>query len=133
MCCNTIICSNVTTTSTGVILVPNQTIKTLNNLSDYRLVLACNIPSPTSNLPVFIQTSIGNVPILCRYGNTLYANQLNKRVNYPISYGNQNTNYAKGQFVITSCSCLNRRATPTTTAVTTTDSDTQVSSAKSNK
>jgi len=133
MCCNTIICSNVTTTSTGVILVPNQTIKTLNNLSDYRLVLACNIPSPTSNLPVFIQTSIGNVPILCRYGNTLYANQLNKRVNYPICYGNQNTNYAKGQFVITSCSCLNRRATTITTTTDTDTDTTNVSSAKSNK
>ena len=133
MCCNTIICSNVTTTSTGVILVPNQTIKTLNNLSDYRLVLACNIPSPTSNLPVFIQTSIGNVPILCRYGNTLYANQLNKRVNYPICYGNQNTNYTRGQFVITSCSCLNRRATTITTTTDTDTDTTNVSSAKSNK
>ena len=133
MCCDTIICSSTTTTGTGVILIPNRTIKSLTNLSDYRLVLACNISAPTSNLPVFIQTAIGNIPVLCKYGNTLYANQLNKRVNYPISYGNQNTNYAKGQFVITSCSCLNRRSTPTTTAVTTTDSDTQVSSAKSNK
>ena len=133
MCCDTIICSSTTTTGTGVILVPNQTIKTLNNLSDYRLVLACNIPSPTSNLPVFIQTSIGNVPILCRYGNTLYANQLNKRVNYPICYGNQNTNYTRGQFVIPSCNCLNRRATTITTTTDTDTDTTNVSSAKSNK
>lgn len=56
MCCDTIICSSTTTTGTGVILIPNRTIKNLTNLSDYRLVLACNISAPTSNLPVFIQT-----------------------------------------------------------------------------
>lgn len=133
MCCDTIICSSTTTTGTGVILIPNRTIKNLTNLSDYRLVLACNISAPTSNLPVFIQTAIGNIPVLCKYGNTLYANQLNKRVNYPISYGNQNTNYAKGQFVITSCSCLNRRATTITTTTDTDTDTTNVSSAKSNK
>ena len=116
MNCNTIICSSLTTTDTGVILIPNRPIKTLTNTGNYRLVVACNINTPTSNLPVFIQTTLGNVPVLCKYGNTLYANQLRKRVNYPIGYGNGNDNYDIGQFVITSCNCLNPRAAiPTNT------------------
>lgn len=120
MCCNTIICSNITTTSTEVILIPNKIVKNLTNLGNYRLILACNISTPTSNLPVFIQTNIGNIPILCRYGNTIYANQLNKRINYPLCYGNQNTNYTEGQFVIPSCECLNKRSTTSTATVTST-------------
>lgn len=111
MCvCNTIICSSLTTTDTGVVLIPNRTIKNLTNTSMYRLVLACNIPNATANLPIYIQTSLGNIPVLCKFGNTLYANQLNKRVNYPIGYGNQNDNYELGQFVITRCDCLNKKS-----------------------
>lgn len=111
MNCNTIICSSCNTTDTGVILIPNREIKNLVNTGNYRLIVACNINTPTSNEPVFIQTSIGNVPVICKYGNTIYANQLNKRVNYPIGYGNENANYTLGQFVITNTSCLNARGT----------------------
>lgn len=119
MDCNTIYCSNATTTSTGVVLIPNRTIRNLENTKNYGLVLCCGA-NATSNLPVFIQTGIGNIPVLCRYGNTLYANQLNRRVRYPIGYGNQNDNYENGQFVITSCSCINPRSTTSTTTTTTT-------------
>ena len=110
-CNNTIICSNLTTTGTGVVLIPNQTVKNLTNLGNYNLICACNIPKATANLPVFVQTSLANIPVLCKYGNTVYANQINKRVSYPILYGNQNSNYAKGQFVIATCNCLNKRST----------------------
>ncbi len=109
--CNTIICSSSETTETGVILIPNRIIKNLENLGNYRLIVACNINTPTANLPVYIQTSIGNIPVLCKYGNEVYANMLNKRVNYPIGYGNQNPEYTLGQFIITSCSCLNKKST----------------------
>lgn len=111
MCnCNTIVCSNITTESNAVVLVPNTPIKNVENTGNYRLILACNIPSPTSNLPVQIQVGKNNIPVLCKYGNTLYANQLNKRVNYPIGYGNSNANYENGQFVILSCNCLNKKS-----------------------
>lgn len=111
-CCNdTIICSSLNTTETEVVLVPNRTINNLTNLSNYRLICACNIPKATANLPVFIQTSLGNIPVLCKYGNTVYANQINTRVNYPILYGDGNENYTLGQFVIASCSCLNKKST----------------------
>ena len=108
----TIVASNVTTTDTGVILIPNKTIKNMVNACNYRLIIACNVEA-TANLPLYIQTSLGNIPVLCKYGNELLANQINKRVNYPIGYGNQNSNYENGQFVILSCNCINPRGTET--------------------
>lgn len=120
MNCKTIFISSVTTTDTGVILIPSKTIKNLINTGNYRLIVACNVEA-TSNLPLFIQTSAGNIPVLCKYGNELLANQINKRVNYPIGYGNQNTNYTNGQFVILSCNCLNARGTESTTTEVTGD------------
>jgi hypothetical protein len=114
MCNDTIICSNLTTGTDNVVLIPNREIKNLTNTGNYRLIIACNIPEATANYPVFIQVGTNNIPLLCKYGNELLANQLNRRVNYPLGYGNQNTNYANGQFVITSCNCINPRGTETT-------------------
>lgn len=114
--CDTIICSNCNTDTDRVVLIPNQTIKNLSNLGNYRLILALNIPSPTSNLPVFIQVGTLEIPVLCKYGNTVYANMLNKRVNYPLGFGNGNSNYTDGQFVILSCCGLNKRSQITTQA-----------------
>ena len=112
-CIKTIICSTSQTTGTGVILIPNTSI-TPTNLSEYRFIIACNINTPTANEQLFIQTTAGNVPVLCKFGNELLANQVNKRVNYPLLYGNENGNYEYGQFVIPSCSCLNPRGAETT-------------------
>lgn len=118
MCCiKNIIISNTTTTDTGVILIPNTPI-TPANLSEYRLIIACNVNTPTANEPLFIQTVTGNVPVLCKYGNEILANQVNKRVPYPILFGNQNSSYPDGQFVIASCACLNARGVETTTETT---------------
>ena len=101
---NTMVISSANTTSTGVILVPNQEVKTVVNATCYRLIIACNVEA-TANLPVFIQTALGNIPVLCRYSNTLYANQLNKRTMYRIGYGNANDNYDLGQFTMQSNVC----------------------------
>ena len=111
MNCNTIICSNLTTGTDNVVLIPNRTITNVSNLGNYRLILACNIPEATANYPVFIQVGSNNVPVLCKYGNEILANQLNRRVNYPIIFGNQNSSYANGQFVIPSCCNINPRGT----------------------
>lgn len=108
---NTIICSNLTMGTEQVILIPNNEIKTVVNLGNYRLVIACNIPEATANYPVFIQVGSNNIPVLCKYGNVVLANQLNRRTNYPIGYGNENTDYTNGQFVIQSCCGLNKRGT----------------------
>ena len=101
---NTMYISSVTTTGTGVVLIPNREVKNLTNATCYRLIIACNVEA-TSNLPVYIQTSLGNIPVLCRFSNTLYANQLNKRTMYRIGYGNENENYTSGQFTIQSNVC----------------------------
>lgn len=115
MNCNTIFCSNAETTATTVVLIPNRAIKTLDNCGSYRLVI-CSNATATSNLPVFIQVNGESVPILCKAGNTMYANQLQKRVNYSIMYGNDNSNYATtGQFVVQDKVCPKSTTIPATT------------------
>ena len=109
--CQTIYSSSVETTTTEVVLIPNREIKNVVNAQTYGLVI-CNNAAATANLPVFIRTAIGDIPVLCKAGNTMYANQLNTRIKYPIIYGNQNDNYELGQFVV--LSCVNPRATITT-------------------
>ena len=118
---DTIIVSKTETTGTGVILIPNVEI-TPANLGCGRLILACNINTPTANLPLYIQTTAGNCPLLCKYGNNILANMINKRVPYPILFGNQNSSFTEGQFVVSSCACLNGRGTESTTTATTGDS-----------
>ena len=113
--CNTIVVSSATTTSTGVVLIPNRTITfaNLTNTGKYELVIACGVRA-TASLPVFIQTSSGNIPVLCKFGNQVYSNQLRKRYRYCIGYGNNNSSYTLGQFVVFNsleCAC------PTTTNV----------------
>jgi hypothetical protein len=112
---NTMCISSVTTTDTGVILIPNREVKTLVNATPYRLIIACNVEA-TANLPVYIQTALGNIDVLCPYSNTLYANQLKKRTAYRIGYGNGNDNYQLGQFTIQSCVSPKSETTPTTKA-----------------
>ena len=107
---NTIYVSNVQVSDSEVVLIPNRTIRNVENCANYGLVLCCG-SNASQNLPVYIQTAIGNIPVLCKYGNEIYANQLNRRVRYPLGYGNQNSSYSLGQFVITSCNCINKRST----------------------
>ena len=122
--------SSVTTTDTGVILVPNREVKTLLNANCYNLIIACNVEA-TANLPVFIQTVLGNIPVLCRYSNTLYANQLQKRTMYRIGYGNANDNYDLGQFTIQGNVCPKASTTTATTETTdTTDVNPSVDTRK---
>lgn len=99
MDCNTIYCSNAITNDDSITLVPNQEIKTLENVGCYRLVICCNATA-TANLPVNIQVGEDEIPVLCHAGNIVYANQLQKRRSYPIIYGDQNPGYVNGQFVI---------------------------------
>lgn len=115
MNCNTIYCSNAQTTQTTVVLIPNQEIKTLENCGCYRLVICCNATA-TANLPVFIQVNGESIPVLCKAGNTMYANQLQKRRNYGIMYGNENESYVLGQFVVQDRVCPRASLLPTTTS-----------------
>ena len=114
MNCNTIYVSNVIMGDTDVVLVPNRAIKTLDNTGCYRLVICCNAVA-TANLPVFIQVNGESIPVLCKAGNTMYANQLQKRRNYGIMYGNDNSNYTLGQFVVQDRVCPKATTLPATT------------------
>ena len=96
---NTICISSANTTETGVVLIPNREVRNLTNATCYKLIIACNVEA-TANLPVYIQTALGNIPVLCRFSDTLYANQLRKRTMYRIGYGNANENYDIGQFTM---------------------------------
>lgn len=118
MNCNTIYCSSANTTDTTVVLIPNRTIKTLDNTGCYRLVICCNATA-TSNLPINIQVNGVSIPVLCRAGNTVYSSQLQKRRNYGIMFGSDNELYTNGQFVIQDRLCPKATTIPTTTTQTT--------------
>lgn len=113
MDCNTIYVSNATTGDTSITLIPNRAIKTLENCGCYKLVICCNATA-TSNLPVDIQVNGVNIPVLCKAGNIVYANQLQKRRVYNIMYGNQNSGYVNGQFVIQNRLCPRASEVPAT-------------------
>lgn len=110
MCnCNTIFITSLTTTDTGVVLIPNRAVTQTNLTNDFKygLIVACGLKA-TNSLPVFIQTSAGNVPLLDKFANPVFSNQLKTRTKYCIGYGNQNTNYTLGQFIVFNnlcCSC----------------------------
>lgn len=111
----TILISGIDSTVTdAIVLVPNREIKNVANTVNYNLIVACNVEAE-SNLPVKIQTQAGNIDVLCKYGNVVIANMINKRVRYTVGYGNENPNYTLGQFVILNCNCLNARGTESTT------------------
>ena len=124
MNCNTIYCSSATTGDDSVTLIPNRAIKTLENTGCYRLVICCNATA-TANLPINIQVNGVNIPVLCKAGNIVYSSQLKKRVNYGIMYGNQNTGYVNGQFVIQDRICPKASTIPATTTNTSNDSSTR--------
>ena len=114
MDCNTIYCSNAITGDDSITLVPNREIKTLENTGCYRLIICCNATA-TANLPVNIQVNGVNIPVLCKAGNIVYANQLQKRRNYGIMYGSENPGYINGQFVIQDRICPKASTIPATT------------------
>ena len=118
----TILISSITTTDTGVILVPSTTITTakLVNLNKYKLIIQCNLKA-TSNLPIYIQTELGNIPLLCRFAaNNIFPDQLRNRYCYTIVYGNNTTLSSVGQFVLQNsvCSTAGVATVTTTTNVT---------------
>jgi hypothetical protein len=103
----TILITSATTTSTGVIFVPSETItaEDLVNLDKYRMILTCNV-RPTANLPIYIQTEVGLVPLFCRYaGNDIFPDQLKRRYCYTVVYGNNNVYSTLGQFVLQNSVC----------------------------
>lgn len=128
----TIFISSITTTATGVILIPSTTItaQKLVDLNKYRLVIACNLKA-TANLPVYIQTAIGNIPLLCKFaGNNIFPDQLNTRKCYTVVYGNNNVLSSIGQFVLQNCVCPTKGRGTTGSLTTNISTNVEVKSVK---
>ena len=129
----TIFISSITTTATGVVLIPTTTITAskLFDLNKYKLIIKCNLRA-TSNLPIYIQTAIGNIPLWCRFaGNNIFPDQLRSRRCYTIVYGNNNVASSIGQFVVQNPVCPTRGRGTDTTAVTNVETTTNTVNAKS--
>lgn len=127
MCCNDILITKITTTATGVVLIPNRTVLTNNlaNRGKYDLIIACGL-NASASLPVFIQTDQGNIPVLDKYANIVYSNQLRTRTRYCVGYGNDNVAvYRLGQFVIFNNLCAGYNSTVTTTTVASAKAETK--------
>lgn len=107
MACNcipiqTIKISSITSTDTGIVLIPTNTISStdLINLFKYKLVIPCNLKAD-SNLPIFIQTELGNIPLLKSIsGNSALPSDIRKMTYYLLVYGNKNSANEFGQFII---------------------------------
>lgn len=123
--CNNIFISSLTTTDTGVILIPNRQITQTNltNAFKYGLIIACGLRA-TNSLPVFIQTSAGNIPLLDKFANPVFSNQLKTRTKYCVGYGNENTNYTLGQFVVFNNLCCPCDTSPSVNSTTTVSTET---------
>lgn len=58
------------------------------NLQNYCLVLCQAIPSGAGTLPVVLVNGTTSIPVMCKKGNTLRADQVKSRCRYSITYGN---------------------------------------------
>lgn len=110
--CNKIFITKSITNTDNVILVPNQSISVvdLGNYNRYRLIIACGVRA-SATLPVYIQVAEGNIPLLDKYANNIYSNQLRTRYQYCIGYGNDNSSMASTQFIVFNnlcCKCVNQ-------------------------
>ena len=110
---DTIFISKIEEGDFDTVLVPNRVVKKAN-LGDrckYFVVIGCGLQW-TKSLPLFIKTDEGAVPLLDKYGNRVFSNQITNRKRYCIGYGNNNDLYEKGQFIMYDWLCL-----PSPTAV----------------
>lgn len=63
-----------------------------------------------TKLDSMINADDGNIPLLDKFGDIVYANQLSTRKRYCLGYGNNNNSYNVGQFIVYDNLCL---ASPT--------------------
>ena len=116
---DTIFITKYTSTTCSVDLVPSRAVK-LENLGDrckYFLIIGCGLKTSKSAM-IRITTDKGEVPLLDKFGNNVYSNQLSTRKRYVVGYGNNNQEYDKGQFILYENLCL---PSPTPIKITTSD------------
>ena len=90
-CCNRLLKSTsveITGTAPNEVLTITVPTTTLENLENYCLVIAQNLPSGFGTLPVVILNGTTTIPVMCKKSNTLRADQIRTRCRYSITYGN---------------------------------------------
>lgn len=90
-CCNRLLKSTsveITGTAPNQVLTITIPTITLENLENYCLVIAQSLPSDFGTLPVVILNGTTTIPVMCKKGNTLRADQIRTRCRYSITYGN---------------------------------------------
>lgn len=92
--CNKILKSTSLTVSSTVLTIHVPTPTTIENNTNYCLVICQSIPATALTLPVSIQWSNGTiVPILSKNGNKLRADMLTCRMKYKITFGTDPIHY----------------------------------------
>ena len=90
-CCNRFIKSTkveISETSTSQFLKITIPEISLENLRNYYLVICQKLPLGSNVLPVIISNGTQLIPLECKKGNYVHADQLKTRVRYNVTYGN---------------------------------------------
>lgn len=90
-CCNRLLKSTsvaITGTSPNQVLTITIPSMDLENLTDYCLIICQSFPTGSDALPVVINDGGTVVPLLCKKGNNIHADQLCTRRKYNVTYGN---------------------------------------------
>lgn len=77
----------VTGTAANQVLTITVPTTVFENLENYCLIICQNIPTGIT-IPVVIANGTQTIPVMCKKGNTLHADQIKSRRRYSITYGN---------------------------------------------
>lgn len=91
MCnCNIHKVTTVTVDGNSMILNFNTGVSA-NNKDKFNFVICTIIPSTATPVPVLITVNGANIPLLNKFGNPVYSNELRKRKLYLGYFGSQDT------------------------------------------
>lgn len=105
---STIVVETATVSGTNIILTPEVAFPSTNlaNRGNYYLYIPTSVPKVASDYQIYIQTSDSkDIPVFDKYGNPVMASMIYKGYRYGIGFGNANTEYTDGQFVIQNKLC----------------------------
>lgn len=93
MCNCKCILHKVQTASAGEtnIVLSFSTPLSANNKDPFNFVICTSLPSTATPVPVLITVNGTNVPLLNKFGNPVYSNEVRKRTPYYGFFGSQST------------------------------------------
>jgi hypothetical protein len=95
---------NSITAGTSNITLSFTTPLTVVNREIFNFVICTSLPSTTAPLPVLISVNGSTVPLLNKYGNPVYSNELRNRKPYYGYFGSQSTAHVIS-YSIGDCNC----------------------------